>query len=163
MLNRSKNFLLKYVFLLFFINVSYAKEEIYVSSSLKDLHLQRKLFLQAEEELKKHKNLKHNELILQKFFKNLSNYPLYPYLQFIALQQSIAEVSLDKLYDFISNYSDTPLIKPLRNTWLLNAAKQQKWKDFLQVYQETDNIEIECYFIQANNKFKNNLENFDAP
>jgi len=156
-----KIFLLKYIVLICLINVAHGKNEHSSSQLLKNLQLQRKIFLQAEEELKKHTSIKNSEAILQKFSKNLSSYPLFPYLKFMALQQSIREVSLPQLKDFVSNYKDTPLVEPLRNAWLLHSAKQHKWKDFLEMYKETDNVELECYFIQAQNKFNNNLESFD--
>ena len=157
-----KKLLLKVIFFvfLFLINLAYSKGEPNASQLLKNLHLQRKTFIQAEEELKKHNSLHHKEAILQKFSK-LSSYPLYPYLKFIVLQQSIREVSIEQLKHFINTYQDTPLVEPLRNAWLLHAAKQQKWKDFLAIYQETNNVELECYFIQAHHKFNKKITSFD--
>ena len=166
MLNKyKKNNLLKYIFLLILTNnISYARENLESETSskvLKNLQIQRKIFIQAEEELKKNKNIKNNEAIVQKFSAQLSNYPLYPYLEFMALQQSMQDVNLDKMNNFITRYKDTPLAKPLRDAWLLHNARQKKWKYFLQGYNETENTELECYFIQAQNRFNNNLAQFD--
>ena len=138
---------------------SNSSSELGSSTALKNLQVQRKMFVQAEEELKKNKH--NSESVLNKFFVPLSNYPLYPYLEYMALQQSIQNVSIDKMFDFVDKYKDTPLAKPLRESWLLHNAKQKKWQNFLQGYQETDNTELRCYFIQAQHKFNNNILEFD--
>lgn len=154
MIDQYKRFFLANIFILLLTTPSI----VYANKSLKDLQTQRKLFLQAEEQLKKHKNLYTNTEILRKFAVPLANYPLYPYLHFTILQQSINEISLVQLKNFINNYNDTPLIMPLKNAWLINAAKQERWKDFLDIYQEKDyidgknNAELECYYIQAISK-----------
>lgn len=163
MLNKYKKNFLPSIFLLIISNVSYAasNSELEPSRVLKKLQIQRKVFLDAEEELKRNKNINNSEAIVKKFFTQLSNYPLYPYLEFMALQQSIQNVNFDKMNDFVIRYKDTPLAKPLRDAWLLHNAKQKKWQDFLQGYSETNNTELECYFIQAKTKFNDNLLEFN--
>lgn len=148
------------------INNVYAKD-INNSLLLNNLILQRKLFLQAEDELKKYKNIKTAKLIIEKYSNNLSNYPLFPYLKFMALQNAVHEISADQLKNFLARHNDIPLAQQLINNWLINAAKQQKWREFLAIYKESpdnkshQNIELQCYFIQANSKFDNNLINLD--
>lgn len=163
MLNKYIKKILYAVFVLILINSSCAasNSEFETSRVLKKLQIQRKIFLQAEEELKKNKNIKHSELIVKNFFIELSGYPLYPYLEFIALQQSIQNINLDKMNAFVTRHKDTPLAKPLRDAWLLHNAKQKKWQNFLEGYHETNNTELECYFIQAKTKVNNNLLEFN--
>lgn len=157
--------LLKNIILLLLTSgIAYGNSDYMLSPWLQNLHWQRKLFLQAEEELKKHKSLKASALILQKYSKNLVNYPLAPYLQYMALQNGMHEVSLEQVKKFVANNINTPLVNPLKNAWLLQAAKQQKWQNFLEIYSEADNIdnvELTCYFIHAHNKFNSNLEKFN--
>jgi soluble lytic murein transglycosylase len=153
---------LSFIYLFLLLTNSVYAQNLDNSIYLKNLQLQRKLFLQAENELKNHKNIKACESVIQKYSYNLSNYPLFPYLKFMALQQSINEISLSQLKNFISNYNDMPLISQLKNSWLIHAAKQQKWQNFLEIYQDNkDNVELECYFIQSQYRSNQDLIKFD--
>ncbi len=158
-------YIINFLYFIFLLSINkgiyaYSSSELESVNVIKNLQMQRKLFIQAEEELKKNKN-SNPEAILKKFFIPLVNYPLYPYLEFMALQQSMQNINFYKMDDFVSKYKDTPLAKPLRESWLLHNAKQKKWENFLQGYSETDNTELQCYFIQAKNKSNNNLIEFD--
>ena len=131
-----------------------------LSEPVKNLQIQRKIFLQAEEQLKTHKSKGLG--ILKKFSAALYDYPLYPYLEYMVLQQSIKDLTVYELQGFVNKYNETPLVKQLEESWLLYNARQKNWQNFLKVYKETDNKELECYFIQAQNIFNKNIHEFDS-
>ncbi len=150
------------IILLFFINfninnIIYASSPLTIEkpSSLKKLELQRQMFLEVEKVLKKDNNFNNNKSILNKVFPHLHDYPLYPYLESMLLQKFIQYVSFEQMRNFVDLYKNTPLIKPVKDSWLLYQAKQKNWYEFSRGYDENqayDNVELTCYFIQANYK-----------
>lgn len=161
----SLNYKKFFIIIVLIHNVTYAQ---YLPANdnvinLKRLSWQRKNFIKVEEELKKSKNLEYNKKILDQSSYILHDYPLYPYLELIYLQQSIQKVNLAKLLDFTKNYPNTPLSKNLRETWLLYNAKYANWQEFVQAYEsqnDQDNIELECYYIQAKQQMHTDLSPF---
>lgn len=149
-------------------NIVYGNVPITIEKpvSLKKLEIQREIFLEVEKVFKQNNHFKDQKLILSQVFPHLHDYPLYPYLEAALLQKFIQHVDSKQMQDFEELYKSTPLIKPVKDSWLLHQAKQKNWYDFLKLYNEyedQDNIELTCYFIQACSKVNthsNSVTNF---
>jgi soluble lytic murein transglycosylase len=107
------------------------------------LEQQRTVFLQAEQALKSG-----NEAVFLQLSAGLTDYPLYPYLQHQWLSNRLPET--DKIQAFLSSYSDSRYASMLRAKWLAYLADQQRWSEFIQNYQASDNVALECQFQWAN-------------
>jgi len=124
--------------------VSFIFSLLISSSALADLSAQREMFLLAE------KALKTNDL---KSFKDLQSqltqYPLYPYLEYQKLNQFLSGQSAKTIQDFLSAHADTPLANRLRSKWLQNLARRDQWQTFLDFYQAGLSERIDCLHLQA--------------
>jgi soluble lytic murein transglycosylase len=96
-------------------------------------------FLQAELVLNQG-----NDAAFFQLSTNLVDYPLYPYLQYQWLSQHLTET--DKLLAFLSRYPDSRYTPLLRAKWLAYLAGQQRWQEFLQHYQASDDVPLQCQF-----------------
>lgn len=110
--------------------------------SSQSISTERRIFLQAEQALKKKNMSLYRQLIEQ-----LKNYPLYPYLKYTEMTQNIEWVTFQELSDFINTFPDSYLGAKLRTAWLYQNAKNQNWQNFLAGYQYNDNVELQCYYI----------------
>ena len=105
---------------------------------------QRRRFKEAYETIQSGKPYKLAELL-----KGLSNYPLYPYLQFAHLYSSnIANKPEQEIDDFLTENKGTPLARRLRLRWLYSLARREKWKTFLKNYKPAGDV-LTCYQLQA--------------
>lgn len=125
--------------LLFFCNITLAHAQ-----HSDDYQYQRELFLRAENELK-HGNYK----TYREHKQQLRNYPLLPYLEYTAIANNLDKTSISVLYHFMEAYHDSPLANRLSQQWLIHQAKKGKWQNFLQVYTDTEDTELQCYFLWA--------------
>jgi soluble lytic murein transglycosylase len=104
---------------------------------------QRSDFLQAEQAIDMG-----NDAVFFQLATGLSDYPLYPYLQFQWLSNHLAET--DKIQTFFVTYPDSRYAPLLRAKWLDYLTKQQRWQEIVQNYQATDNTATVCQFQWAN-------------
>jgi len=74
----------------------------------------------------------------------LMDYPLYPYLQYQWLRNNLPQT--DKVLAFLSAYKDTRYAELLRSKWLDYLANHDRWIEFIQYYQASDNTALECRF-----------------
>ena len=109
------------------------------------LEQQRNDFLQAE------------KLIAQDdrgAFENLSlslrDYPLYPYLQYQWLKNHLSQT--DTVQAFLATYKGSRYAGLLRRKWLAYLAEQQRWHEFMQYYQASNDTALECQFNWAKYK-----------
>src|SRR5579875_2465546 len=65
----------------------------------------------------------------------LGGYPLYPYLEAAALEHDVATLDRATVSAFLARYPDLLPAADLRRAWLLEQARQQRWDDFLALYQ----------------------------
>ncbi len=104
----------------------------------------RALFLQAETALAQ------NKLSLYQSLKNrLLHYPLYPYLEYAELSKQQKPVTLSKFKSFVTLYHDSPLAIKLRTQWLQLKLKEEDWPGFLQAYQPTKDLSMQCSALWA--------------
>jgi soluble lytic murein transglycosylase len=75
---------------------------------------------------------------------HLRNYPLYPYLLYTDLVIHLPEATSEQLQGFLEAYKDTPLSQHLRELWLNQLAARSDWKTFVQVYQPSKDLSLQC-------------------
>jgi len=107
------------------------------------LEQQRTDFLQAEQALNQG-----NEIAFLQRMTELVDYPLYPYLQYQWLSNHLPDT--DKIQLFLTTYSGSRYASLLRAKWLDYLASQQRWHEFIQNYQASDNTALACQFQWAN-------------
>lgn len=76
--------------------------------------------------------------------RDLTDYPLYPYLEWAALTRDLARADPKDVAAFIARHGDTPLTSDLRSRWLERLAAQMRWREFLALYQTSESIELRC-------------------
>jgi len=77
----------------------------------------------------------------------LSDYPLYPYIQYQWLIKHLEQTK--KIKDFLRYYKDTRYAGLLRYKWQIYLAKHKIWPEFIEQYQKTKNIKLQCYYYRA--------------
>jgi len=105
---------------------------------------ERQLFLRAEIALKKGKMEN-----FQALKKQLVHYPLYPYLLHAELNRKFPNLEAREFEAFVRNYAESPLSVQLRQRWLHLQAKENNWPNFLQAYQPSNEISLECHHLWA--------------
>lgn len=85
----------------------------------------------------------------------LTDYPLYPYLQYQWLRNNLAQT--DKVLAFLSTYKATRYAGLLRSKWLDYLANHERWIEFIQYYQASNDTALECRFYWAHYKTGNQL------
>jgi soluble lytic murein transglycosylase len=103
------------------------------------LDQQRPNFLRAEQLLEQG----HDAAFLE-LSETLSDYPLYPHLQFEWLKKHLQKT--DKVTEFLARFNDTRYAPLLRAKWLDYLAKHNRWPEFVDNYQGTENPSRECYY-----------------
>lgn len=123
---------------------------VFFSSTVfsKTLDQQRQNFLLAERLAEQG-----NESAFITFSSTLADYPLYPYLQYQWLKNHLPQT--DKILAFLSAYKDTFYAGLLRSKWLNYLAKNERWVEFINYYQASNNPALECQYYWANFKAGN--------
>lgn len=91
------------------------------------LDQQRNNFLQAEKLL-----AQGNTDAFMRISDTLTDYPLYPYLQYLWLKDNLQQTS--QVLSFLTSYKDTRYGGLLRTKWLDYLAKNEQWDDFIRHY-----------------------------
>lgn len=81
--------------------------------------------------------------------KQLTQYPLYPYLRYERLKRRLPHTSPETVAQFLTEYTDTPMAEWLRTRWLFQLARTERWDDFLAFYQPSTEVELQCYHRRA--------------
>jgi soluble lytic murein transglycosylase len=106
---------------------------------------QQALFLAAEKALGSG-----NETLFQQLKGVLRNYPLYPYLEYRQLKDSLASASAEEVEHFLQHNADTPLAPLLRKQWLNLLARRKQWQSYLEFYDPADgNVSRQCHYLNA--------------
>lgn len=114
------------------------------TAPLRQLEAKRELFLKAEAALAEGKLS-----FYQKIKARLLDYPLLPYLLFSEYEKRITAVSHQEFQSFMDNYPDSTLSEQLRYKWLNLKAKQEDWKGFIQAYQPSQEVSLQCHYLWA--------------
>lgn len=79
----------------------------------------------------------------------LADYPLYPYLLYRDISRRLERNPVGEVRTFLQRYAPSPLADRLRGQWLRQLAGERRWSDFLQDYQPTGELALECWRRQA--------------
>ena len=79
----------------------------------------------------------------------LRDYPLYPYLQAVALEHDIQQLDRAAVESYLTHYPDWIPATDLRRSFLLELARRQDWTDFLALYQPGLGDTLSCGALQA--------------
>lgn len=114
-------------------------------SSLADRNdRQREQFLQAEAALRDG----HGEEY-RKLRQSLTDYPLYPYLEYQELQGRLDKAQPDEVRDFLQRYEGQPVAVRLRTSWLHRLGKRKDWDTYPAFYTPQSSVTLQCYEIRA--------------
>lgn len=110
-----------------------------LASESLSIEQQRELFVQAEEIADQPNSRRFKDLLSQ-----LDSYPLKPYL----LQKSLITypylANREAIEQFLVEYADSPLDRPLRKKWLEYLAKQNQSHIFLNAFKDIDDEDLTC-------------------
>jgi soluble lytic murein transglycosylase len=81
--------------------------------------------------------------------KTLRDYPLHPYLDYYALQSQISSADADTIMRFRSRYAELPVADIVYYRWLKRLGQQRRWETFLNHYEPSSNVELQCYHLRA--------------
>jgi soluble lytic murein transglycosylase len=79
----------------------------------------------------------------------LADYPLYPYLEAAALEHDVDTLDRATVAGFLARHPDLLPSADLRRAWLRSQARQQRWDDFLALYQPGLGDALTCDALQA--------------
>ena len=100
--------------------------------------------------LKAHKALNEKSFRdYRKLEKQLTHYPLYPYLEFWDMRSNLVHVSNEDIADFIERHQGESVSARMRQSWLYQLARQQDWDTFLDVYSGNQPVTLQCYKLQG--------------
>ena len=100
--------------------------------------------------LKAHKALNEKRFRdYRKLEKQLTHYPLYPYLEFWDMRSNLVHVSNEDIADFIERHQGESVSARMRQSWLYQLARQQDWDTFLDVYSGNQPVTLQCYKLQG--------------
>jgi soluble lytic murein transglycosylase len=108
------------------------------------METQRELFLDARAALQDNRLEEYQSLARQ-----LRDYPLYPYLQFDELRTRLSRADEQEVARFLEAHEGEPVGDRLRQSWLYNLARNQRWALFLRHYRTTGSVDLQCYALQA--------------
>jgi soluble lytic murein transglycosylase len=104
----------------------------------------RALFLEAYKALNERRLTDYKQLS-----GKLTDYPLYPYLQYRELRDRISRASNKELAAFIKNNEGDPLGRRMQQAWLYKLARKRDWPQYLEVFHGRQPVELQCYRLQA--------------
>lgn len=87
--------------------------------------------------------------LFRKYKTELSNYPLYPYLEYKDLKRNINKKNYESIQLFLTEYSDSPISHKLRIRLLKKLAKKNLWRDYLQFYQPQSSSNLQCLYLKG--------------
>ncbi|HHJ80098.1 MAG TPA: hypothetical protein ENJ65_00530, partial [Candidatus Tenderia electrophaga] len=103
-----------------------------------------------------------NKKQYKKLAKGLTDYPLYPYLEYWYINRNLNKVSAEKITGYIQRNSDLPSTGRLKNNWLKKLAQQGKWQLLVDNYSPTSNTKLQCYYRRGLYKTGNKAAAFDG-
>lgn len=71
------------------------------------------------------------------------------YDEYQDLSQHLSFKNKERVQTFLNENPNSTLAMKLRNDWLLFLAAHDKWRDFLEDYQATNNQAVECFYLKA--------------
>ncbi len=109
-----------------------------------DLGEARTNFVAAEKALRTN-----NHALFTSLAPLLTDYPLYPYLQYQHLVSDLKDQDSAQIDAFLTTYADTPLARQMRKRWLMELAKRKSWWPYLVFYKAGLGNRLACLQLQA--------------
>jgi len=76
-------------------------------------------------------------------------HPLYPYLDYFYIRHHFYTIDDEIIKQYIDTYPKSPMANKLRKKWLYEFADKNQWEDFLNVYQPSKNVSLQCLYLNA--------------
>lgn len=111
------------------------------------------VYLKAEHQLNKRQYHK-----FHKTMEKLGNHPLKPYLEARWIRRQFYRTPIADIDNFLKTYKGQPPATSLNRQWVKYLAKKQKWQLFLDYYQTTGNLSLQCHRITALESTNNHFE-----
>ena len=86
---------------------------------------------------------------LAPYLNELADYPLYPYLRFAYLDNTLATQSPGAVQAFLKQQAQLPVAGRLRQDWLQSLAEHGEWSTFLKNYQNESAPALRCGAVSA--------------
>ena len=106
--------------------------------------MRRKIFLQAEEALRKGQRQDYLSMRAE-----LGDYPLLPYLTQQDLEKRISPGITGEVRAFLREHDATPPAEALRRPWLALLAENGRWSQFAEDYRSQKDENLQCFYGQA--------------
>jgi peptidoglycan lytic transglycosylase len=110
----------------------------------KPLELQRKQYQQAEHAFKKRHFSTYKRLS-----KQLTDYPLHPYLEYKSLTRNLSSANSHKVQTFLRKNEDTVIGERFRLKLINHAAKKHQWQTVIDTYRPIFGTSTECKYLNA--------------
>ena len=115
-----------------------------ISVGQANINLEGRLFLDA-----RHAAQKGNWAVFDNLKNQLLNYPLYPYLEYYQLSGNFKKANAVVIKQFLNQYPNTPIAYRIRSKLLIELAQDQKWLEYLLIYQPTASTKLQCDYLYA--------------
>jgi soluble lytic murein transglycosylase len=79
----------------------------------------------------------------------LTDYPLYPYLDYQDHLLRLSELSAEEVRAFRERWKDSPIAGRLYDEWMDDLARRGAWTIFLANYEPSPNAERQCTYLRA--------------
>jgi soluble lytic murein transglycosylase len=109
------------------------------AATASDRQRERRDFVLAEQAIERN-----DSAAFQALADTLTEYPLYPYLQYQQLKSDLTQT--DKIRAFLAAYKDSRYAPLLRGKWLKSMAEQNRWQDYIEHYPATGDVALECLY-----------------
>lgn len=89
------------------------------------------------------------ELDVQAEIAQLRGYVLAPYLEYFYLQKRLTASPPERIATFLGKHRNLPVAGLLRESYLRQLARQERWAEYRVFYQPTADAELRCYHLRA--------------
>lgn len=115
------------------------------SNAVTDLQEQRALYNKA-----KHHIAAGQRKQFKQIQRQLKNYPLAPYLNYIDLSTRLNSAKPKEVQHFLNDNKHLAVSRRLRSRWLNKLAQKQYWQNYLSFYDDSfANTEQRCFYLRA--------------
>jgi soluble lytic murein transglycosylase len=114
------------------------------TAAASQIERQRELFIKAEAALKAGHKAR-----LESFRPQLTDYPLYGYLDYWELLRRLDKADAQEVREFLDNYRGEPIAERMRYRWLHQLGKRKDWDKFLRFYWPSTSTTLQCYEVRA--------------
>lgn len=81
--------------------------------------------------------------------RGLTNYTLYPYLQYEDFRKRRADIGTDEMVDFLRAHDDWAFSSALKTSWLKTLARKKRWADLARYSEGVTETGLQCQRLRA--------------